>query len=40
MEAVRLRIKDIDFARQELTVRDGSPREIRNESYLGVKGEL
>ena len=29
MEAVRLRIKDLDFSRFEITVRDGSPREIR-----------
>jgi integrase len=29
MEAVRLRVKDIDFGREEITVRDGSPREIR-----------
>lgn len=28
MEAVRLRVKDIDFGRGEITVRDGSPREI------------
>jgi integrase len=28
MEAVRLRVKDIDFSRNEITVRDGSPREI------------
>jgi site-specific recombinase XerD len=34
MEAVRLRIKDLDFAREEITVRDGSPREIRKEGYL------
>ena len=29
MEAVRLRVKDIDFARGEIIVRDGSPREIK-----------
>jgi site-specific recombinase XerD len=29
MEAVRLRVKDIDFEREEITVRDGSPREIK-----------
>ena len=29
MKAVRLRVKDIDFSRGEITVRDGSPREIR-----------
>ena len=29
MEAVRLRVKDLDFGREEITVRDGSPREIR-----------
>src|SRR5712671_5555723 len=28
MEAVRLRIKDLDFSREAITVRDGSPREI------------
>jgi site-specific recombinase XerD len=28
MEAVRLRVKDIDFGREEIMVRDGSPREI------------
>src|SRR5437870_10491819 len=31
MEAVRLRVKDIDFSRGEITVRDGSPREIKYE---------
>jgi site-specific recombinase XerD len=29
MEAVRLRVKDVDFARGEIIVRDGSPREIK-----------
>jgi len=29
MEAVRLRVKDVDFARSEIKVRDGSPREIK-----------
>ena len=29
MECVRLRIKDIDFGYLQITVRDGSPREIR-----------
>jgi len=28
MEAVRLRIKDLDLSRDEIMVRDGSPREI------------
>jgi len=29
MEAVRLRVKDLDFPRHEIRVRDGSPREIK-----------
>lgn len=29
MECLRLRIKDVDFGYARLTVRDGSPREIR-----------
>ena len=29
MDALRLRVKDIDFERNEIIVREGSPREIR-----------
>ncbi len=29
MECLRLRVKDIDFEYRQITVRDGSPREIR-----------
>ena len=29
MDALRLRVKDIDFERNEILVREGSPREIR-----------
>jgi integrase len=29
MDALRLRVKDIDFERNEITIREGSPREIR-----------
>ena len=29
MDALRLRVKDIDFERNEIVVREGSPREIR-----------
>jgi integrase len=29
MECLRLRVKDIDLFYRQLTVRDGSPREIR-----------
>ena len=29
MDALRLRVKDIDFERNELVIRAGSPREIR-----------
>jgi integrase len=28
MEAARLRVKDVDFNREAIIVRDGSPREI------------